>query len=719
MTLGSFSALSSRARKAQRGAGIALPFRLALRGLIRSPGNSALAVGILVLGLAAPVTFFSILTGSLRHLPVPQGHRVVRAEVSSPRTAGGAVPVTLRDLDLIQGASSLDEIGAFRTSQGTLVDPDEAAVRVSVATLTPDVLSLLRTVPALGLVPAEEAASEGLLLGFDVWQEAYGGSPDVLGRAVFLDDEQRMITGVMPEGFGFPFRQNAWAFFPRDRDDPVPVEIVGRLADGASLEAASVELSGLWARGEGLREPVRQGGAVEVDSFTGGRGERGEGVAFLGLVLVALALLMIACANVANLLLVRASDRIRSLGIQASLGAGKAHLSLQLFFEALLLALLGGGGGLLLAWVGIDAIQNALAAEHFGYFWMRMAVDIRVVAFASVLVGGTALFSGTIPILRLLKTDLQVVLKERGDGAVFGGGGRWNLRFVGLQLALSCAALVAAGLTGQSLAKSRDFGADLPSTEILVASVDPLAGTDEAQSGWPGRLGALEEGLAGLAGTRSVALALGAPGYLEPFGPFEVQGREALRDVDRRGVLWNAVTPEYFSVLDLEIISGRGLGTQDGAGAPPVAVVSAGFAGRHLEGEEPLGRRLKVSGADTATLFSIVGVVEDAELGGGSDAIAERVYLSLPQLSSRPVLALLRSETEAASLAPGLRGSVADVDPRIPVWSVRSLADGHAFMTRVPRAMASISLAGGLGGLMVAAVGLYGLLAFRVRQRRR
>jgi len=523
----------------------------------------------------------------------------------------------------------------------------------------------------------------------------------------------------MPEGFGFPFRQDAWAFFPRDLEDSAPVELVGRLADDTSPEIASVELSGLWSRGDGLREPALQGGVVDVDSFTGGRGERGEGVAFLGLVLVALALLLIACANVANLLLVRASDRIRSLGIQSSLGAGKAHLSIQLFFEALLLAVLGGGGGLLLAWFGVNAIQNALAAEHFGYFWMRMAVDIRVVAFASLLVGGTAVFSGTIPIIRLLKTDLQVVLKERGGGAVAGGRGRWNLRFVGLQLALSCAALVAAGLTGQSLAKSRDFGAGLPSAEILVASVDPLAASDAPQSAWAGRLDVLEEGLSGLAGTHSVALALGAPGYLEPFGPFEIQGKEALRDVDRRGVFWNAVTPDYFSLLDLEILSGRGLGTQDGAEAPLVAVVSAGFSGRHLQGEDPLGRGLRVFGADTAAHFSIVGVVEDVELGGGSDAIVERVYLSLPQLSQRPVVALLRSETEAASLAPGLRGLVADVDPRIPVWSVRSLADGHAFMTRVPRAMASIALAGGLGGLMVAAVGLYGLLAFRVRQRRR
>ena len=698
------------------GWGLGLAFRLASRGLVRSPGTSLLAVSVLTLGLAAPVVFFSILAGSLRPLPVPGGNHVIRVEVTQPATGGTSVPVRLQDLEVLRGGGSVEALGAFRVVSGTLVDPQRAATRVSTAFLTPEVLSLLQSGPVLGRVPTPEEAESAILLGFEVWQESYEGDPGVLGRSVSLNGEPGVIMGVLPEGFGFPFNQDSWVFLKEDPADLDPVELVGRLADGASLEAASVELAGRWARGDGLREPSRRGGVVEVDSFTGGRGESGEGIAFLGLVLVALSLLFIACANVANLLLVRATDRIRSLGIQSALGAGRAQLSAQLFFEALLLAAVGGMGGLVLAWIGVDALDRALAAEHFGYFWMRLAVDWRVMGFAAVLVGGTAVFAGTLPILQILRVNLQGLLKVGGGKGAVGGGGSWTRGFVTTQLALSCAALVAAGLTGQSLAKSGDFGRGVPAGEILVASLDPgnASGPD-----WGGRLVALDEGLTAITGARAAALALGAPGYFEPWGPFELEGEAAERVQDRQGVLWNAVTPGFFALLDLEVGRGRGLESGDDGDGLPVVVINEAFMARHIPEGEALGRRLKVLGADSATLFTIVGVVEDVDMGGGPDIPSERVYLPLQQVPRETVMALVRSGTDPTTLTTALRRVVAGIDPEIPLWSTRTLADAHAFMIRVPRAMAALAVAGGLSGLLVAAVGLYGLLAFRVRQRHR
>ena len=698
------------------GWGLGLAFRLASRGLVRSPGTSLLAVSVLTLGLAAPVVFFSILAGSLRPLPVPGGNHVIRVEVTQPATGGTSVPVRLQDLEVLRGGGSVEALGAFRVVSGTLVDPQRAATRVSTAFITPEVLSLLRSGPVLGRVPTPEEAESAILLGFEVWQDSYEGDPGVLGRSVSLNGEPGVIMGVLPEGFGFPFNQDSWVFLKEDPADLDPVELVGRLADGASLEAASVELAGRWARGDGLREPSRRGGVVEVDSFTGGRGESGEGIAFLGLVLVALSLLFIACANVANLLLVRATDRIRSLGIQSALGAGRAQLSAQLFFEALLLAAVGGMGGLVLAWIGVDALDRALAAEHFGYFWMRLAVDWRVMGFAAVLVGGTAVFAGTLPILQILRVNLQGLLKVGGGKGAVGGGGSWTRGFVTTQLALSCAALVAAGLTGQSLAKSGDFGRGVPAGEILVASLDPgnASGPD-----WGGRLVALDEGFTAITGARAAALALGAPGYFEPWGPFELEGEAAERVQDRQGVLWNAVTPGFFALLDLEVGRGRGLESGDDGDGLPVVVINEAFMARHIPEGEALGRRLKVLGADSATLFTIVGVVEDVDMGGGPDIPSERVYLPLQQVPRETVMALVRSGTDPTTLTTALRRVVAGIDPEIPLWSTRTLADAHAFMIRVPRAMAALAVAGGLSGLLVAAVGLYGLLAFRVRQRHR
>lgn len=697
----------------------ALPARLAFRGLGRAPGTTILAVLVLTLGLAAPVTFFSILVGALRPLPVPDGNQVIRVEAFQPVTGGGGVPVTLRDLELLRGAASLEGLGGFRLIEGTMVDVGRTAARVSGSSLTADVLPLLRTTPILGRVPAPDEADRGLLIGFELWQESYDGDPGVLGREVRFNDDYRVITGVLPEGFGFPFNQDVWVILSDSPVNEEPVELVGRLAPGSSLDRAGVELSGRWQRGDAQRSPPRRGGALEVDSFTGGRGETGEGVAFLGLVLVALALLVIACANVANLLLVRASERVRSLGIQSALGASRTHLSAQLFFEALFLAVLGGVGGLVLAWVGVGAIQRSLAAEHFGYFWMRMAVDGRVMAFSFLLIGGTAVFAGMLPILRILKADLQGVLKEGSGDAVVSKGGAWNRRFVTTQLALSCAALVAAGLTGTSLARSGDFGGGVPASEILVASLDPMPEAGATDGAWVARIDALTEALSSGGGAESAALALGAPGYFEPFGRFELVGEEVQREVDAQGVGWNAVTPGFFSLLDMEIIQGRGIRSSDGGNAQPVAVVSEAFSAQYFPEGEALGRELRIFEADTAAAYAVVGVVQDVDMGGGPSAPRERVYLSLHQLRRPTLMALARSGAGGITLAPTLPSLVAEIDPEIPVWSVRTLSDAHAFMIRIPRAMASVALAGGLGCLLVAAVGLYALLAFRVRQRRK
>jgi predicted permease len=642
---------------------------------------------------------------------------VARVEVTQPRTGGGKVPVTLQDLAIMRDAASMTRLGAFRAVGGTLVDPQLAATRVSAALLTAEVFPLLAVAPAVGRVPTSDEAETGVLLGFDLWQELYGGDLGALGRTVELDGRSRVIMGVMPDGFGFPFRQNLWAILPEAPGDDQAVELVGRLAEGASLETATAELAGRWVRGEEWREEARRGGVVEVRGFTGGRGERGEGVAFLGLVLVALALLLIACANVANLLLVRATERVRSLGVQAALGAGRIQLSAQLFLEALFLALLGGATGLLTAWVGIDAIQRSLAEEHFGYFWMRMAVDSRVMFFTSLLIVGTAVFAGTLPVLRILGVDLHGTLKSGGGGVAKGGS--WGKGFVTTQLALSCATLAAAGLAALSLAGSSDLGEGVPGDEILLASLDPAAGAEMSGQAWDRRLAALEDGLSAVVGPGRAALALGAPGYGEAWGSFEVEGEEAQRPEDRRRVYWNAVTSAYFSLLDLELRLGRRLDPGDGTERRGVAVVSESFVERHMGGGDPLGRRIRVDGADAQAAFTIVGVVEDLKLGGNAEKRSERVYLSLSQISPRGAMAIVRAERDPAKLTPAVREAVAGVDSRIPLWSVRTLTDAHAYMIRVYRAIEAMALAGGIAGLLVATVGLYGLLAFRVRQRRR
>jgi putative ABC transport system permease protein len=491
---------------------------------------------------------------------------------------------------------------------------------------------------------------------------------------------------------------------------------VGRLADGADPGAPAAELGARWSAGDPDRPVAERGGVVQVRGYTGSRGEKGEAIAFIGLVLVALCLLVIACANVANLLLVRATERVRFLGVQAALGAGRLQLGAQLVFEALLVAVGGGVLGLLLAWWSVDVVQRTLGPEHFGYYWMRLAVDGPVVAFTSALVVGTAVLSGALPVVRILRVDVLRLLKEDGAGAAVGGGGLWSRVFVTGQLALSCGALVAAGLTTRALAESRDFGRGVPGHEVLLASVGARRPDGTAV---PGLVGDLREGLAALPGARSTALAIGAPGYMEPYSSLELDGVTYARPQDRPGTLWNAVSPGFFDVFGVLLRSGRMLEAGDVRGTPRVAVVSESWVRRYSPSESPLGRRIRLVQDDSAAWLTVVGVVADLDLGGGRMARSDRVYVPLAQADPARLMLLVRTPGEPTALASELRRVVARVDPSLAVWDVRTLADAYAYLIRVPRAMGTITLTGGLAGLLVAAVGLYGLLAFAVRQRRR
>ncbi|MGW8267515.1 MAG: ABC transporter permease [Longimicrobiales bacterium] len=227
--------------------------------------------------MAAPTTFFSLLVGAVRPLPVPEGDRVIRVEVVHPSRDGWAAPVSMEDFRGLREGRSLEALGAFRTFSGTLLDPGRAASRISGAALTAEVLPLLRVTPFLGRIPEPSEGDHTLLFAHDLWMDSYDGDRSVLGRVVSLDGVSRTVVGVLPPGFGFPFNQRAWTILGGGGGEGEPVELVGRLAPGASLESARAELSALWTRGDELRASESSGGRVRVDGFTGGRGKGGRG----------------------------------------------------------------------------------------------------------------------------------------------------------------------------------------------------------------------------------------------------------------------------------------------------------------------------------------------------------------------------------------------------------------------------------------------------------
>ncbi len=691
--------------------------KLAIRGLVRDPGTSLAASGILALGLASAATFFAILEGLTRPLPVEGGDRIVRIDVVQPTRDGRDLGVTGADLEAWQAAATLQGLGGARPFTATLRDPGRAVTRVAAAAVTPEALNLLRVAPVAGRIPVDTEAEGAILVRADLFETLFEGDADAIGRLIQVDGVAGVLAGVMPEGFGFPLNQSLWVIERPGAHPDAFYEAVGRLSDGASHEVTAAQLQARWRARDGMRDADACGGVVRVRGYTQARGESGELVLFMGLVLIGVSLLLIACANAANLLLVRATERVRVLAVQAALGASRLQLGVQLMLESLALALLGGIGGLGLAFVLAGHVERTLGPENFGYYWTRVAVDGPVVAFAGGMVVGAALLAGMLPVVRVLRTDVQAELKAGGGGGGMRGGGFWGRAFVGAQLALSCAALAAAGLTARSMVAARDFGRGVPAEAVVLATVeldaaevvDPAAALRDVMSA-----------AGSVAGARAASVAVGAPGYFEPFGDFELDGVSPPAEGPRQMGGYNAVGPDYFEVMDLELLSGRGFTVTDVSGAEPVAIVNEAFVARFWPMGSPLGRRVRMPAVDREVWFRVVGVVTDADLGDGPQLREDRVYLPVTQADPGAVMILARAaDGDGEALAGAVRTAMAAAAPGLPLTDVRTLASGHAFMTRAQSTFSFIAVSGGASGLVVAIGGLYALLAFRVRQRRR
>jgi len=677
---------------------------------------------MLALGMAAPAVFFSLLWGGgLRHLPVPDGDRVVRIDVMQPRKAGAYVPVRLGDVPSLRGAGGLAGLEAFATRAVTLASPTTGATQVSGAAMTAGTWDLLAVPPALGRIPSGPEAATALILSHDLWTTTFEGRADVLGEAVTVNGGPGEVVAVMPEGFAFPLKQSAWTLLDPGSETTAPVELVGRLADGAGgEEAAALRLQAAWAAGDVAREEARRDGRIRVAGFTRHRGESGEAVAFLGLVLVGLCLLIIACINATNLLMVRAAGRIRVLGIQAALGAGRLQLASQLWAEAALLAAAGGGVGLIIAHGVVDHIQRSMGPENFGYYWMRVAVDGPVVLFTAMLVLGTAMVAGSLPVVRVLRSDVRGILA--GGDAGWGGrssfrGWSWGRVFVTGQLALSCGALVAAGLTGRAMNTARTFGGELPGDEILIGrlalDVPSLPGVEERRAALP----VLEAALGDLPGVDGSGLAFGGPGFGEIYTPVELRGERVLDDRGRPvGAMANGVTPGYFDLFGIETLRGRAFEAADGDSEERVAVVDEHFVERFLLEGSVLGSWIDLP--ELGGPYRVVGVVSGLDLGAGPGAPTERVYVPLAGSDVSDIALLVRGPVHG-DLTRALRRVAASWNSQVPLLDVRTLDDAWDFMTRAQSNLSLLAVGGGFGGLLVAVVGLYALLAFRVRRTRR
>jgi len=708
--------------------------RYAVRSLSKRPGFATVAIVTFALGIGANTAVFSVVHSVLlKPLPFPDADRLAVLLLRAPSFHVVDFPSSPPEYVAYRDHSrSWEQLAAFRVRSATVTDDGGEAERVVVAFTTWNLFPALGTEPSLGRgFTAEESqqGSDGVaVLSQAFWKSRYGGDPRVLGRTVRLDGIPRTVVGVMPADFRFPAPDvRFWlplGFTPQDLQQRGnhSFSILGRLRPGVTLASAATELTALVARF--TSDPSFNFHRWHPAYLRALRTEMvGDVSRTLWVMLGAVALvLVIACANVANLLLVRAEARAREMSLRTALGAGRRRLISQLLTESLVLAGAGGLAGVALAYLGVDALRAVAPADLPRLD--EITVDASVLAFTTFLTVGAGLLFGLVPALHAGRADLQGVLREEGRSGTVGRK-RIQLRqlLVVSETAVAVMLLVAAGLLLQSFRRLMAVDPGFRTERVVTARITlPAAGYAEARD-IVGFYDALLPRIASLPGVTVAGSASGAPlGGGIGVSDIEIEGWVNPGDAPRPTGWVQAVTPGYFAAMGIQVLEGRALEERDGMDAPPVAMVSESLAREYWPGRSAFGGRIRVDG-DVEVFATVVGMVADVR-HEGLERPPARGTLYLVHAQTPYTWAPVRSMTltvqtavEPTSLVSAIRREVQALDPSVPLYQVRTMERALAESTATRRFSMLLQSLFALVALSLAAVGLYGVLAFTVARR--
>lgn len=699
------------------------------RLLIKNPGLSAVSVLALTLGIGLSTTMFSIVYGALyRGLPFERADQILHLERN--RLGEGSLEVPIHDLlDWREQQRAFEGLAGFYT--GTVnVSGTERAERYDGAFMTANSFQLLRVRPALGRLfqPGDDAPSAPpvVLLGYRLWQTRYEADPDIVGKSIRANGEPMAVIGVMPERFQFPFNQEVWLPLRLDplklkRGEGQSLEVFGRLREGKSLDDAAAEMTAIAARLARQYPETNRDLRVTVKPFTDEYiGDEPKTLLYtmLGAVFF---VLLIACTNVANLLLGRAILRTKEVGIRTALGASRWRLMTQFLTEAMVLSFLGAVIGLGLAYVGIHLFNQAIVSSQ-PPFWINIRLDWVALGFVLALTLITSLFSGTIPALQASRSQVTDVLKDESRGASSFRLGRISRALVVFEIALSCGLLVAAGLTIKSVVSLRRFDLGFSVEEVFTARV----GLPEIS--YPDSLkqvqfsDALQQRLAALPALAAVTLASSLPGVGEGSWTYALEGEAYTEDREYPTAGVVTMAPSYFRTLGISLAEGREFSTMDRAGTLPVAMVNRSFVRKHFRDKNPIGARIRLGASQSKEPWlTITGVVEDATTGSIEmhKEQPEAIYLPLAQNPRRFMSVIARTRGPALAASAPVREAVAAMDPDIPTYFVSTLRQSIDQETWFFRVFGVLFMIFGFAALFLAAIGLYAVMAFSVSQRTR
>ena len=703
-------------------------FRQALRTLTKNPGFSALVVLVLAAGIGANTAIFSVVNGVLlKPLPFAKPERLVSVQTT---TRGEPDASSYPDfLDWRAQSASFDALAAYATTGATLTGNGDAK-GLSAVVVSPELLSLLGVPPLRGRVFTADDDTPGAprtaILAESTWNKLFSRDEGIVGRTITLSGDPFTVVGVMPASFEFPFdaEEKAELWMPvrasrfsanwAEQRSASFLHAIGRLKAGASVTSAQADLSTIAAR-LATQYPRNQSRSVLVRPYRDVLVQKYR-LGLIVLLAAVAAVLLIACANITNLLLARGSVRRREIAVRTALGASRTRIVRQLLAESLLLAVAGGVGGALFALWGVELLVRVsplqiprLHATH---------VDRSVLLFTAVVSMGAGVLSGLVPAFQLSRANPGESLKhgERAGGS--GAGMRTRNALVAAEMAISLALLAAAGLLGRSL--------------VTLLHVNPGFVTERALSVALGLPGArypdadamrrfyrrLRDEARALPGVSAAAISTTMPLSGNDIGVgFTIEGRP-VDPGSRLSAQYFGISPEYFSTMGIPLLRGRVFTERDGVGAPDVIVVNDTFAAKYWPNEDAIGKRITI-GYNKTGPREIVGIVAGVKRGNLADPPEPQMYTPFEQTPWPFLAAVVRTTAAPETAAASIRAMVARLDPQEDAGELKTFEEYVARSVATPRFTAFLVGAFAVFALILAGLGLFSVMAYSVAQRQR
>jgi putative ABC transport system permease protein len=703
--------------------------RYGARMLLKKPGFTSIAVLTLALGIGANTAIFSVINAFLlRPLPYSEPDRLVMV---GSQERGNPIGVSFLDYrDWRAQSTVFEDLAFFNLRWNANVELGSETETLSLTFGTPNLFSLLRVRPLIGrdVTPedSQAGAKDTVLISHNLWLRRFGADPGILGRELTIDGSSLTIIGVMPAGFRFPFQTDLWwmtdIYFNRENRGMRIDQVIGRLNPEANAELARAEIKQIAGR---LAQQYPETNAEVIstvtplrDAFVGKM--RGS---FLLLLAASGFLLSIACANVANLLLVRGAARQRELAIRLTLGAGRRKLIGQLMTESLLLSLLGGVGGVFLAYWGLNALVVLIPGELLP-FWIDIEIDLVALGFTLAVSLLTGIVFGLLPAWHAGNLNLNESLK---DGSPTAGARSRQVRelLVIAEIALAMVLLTGAGLMIRSLARLQGVQPGFNPEAVLMMEVNPTYHGQMNVEIMAAKYQKLLRAVAEIPGVVAVGANYNLP-FVEQMprtrANFTVEGQSFDEQKSNPVANQQNVSPDYFRVMQIPLIQRRFFDERDALGAPDVAIINRRLAERFWPGEDPIGRRLALGAPEDREPMSwttIVGVVGDVKHEGlGSDAGYD-LYFSCYQTWNKRIYFVARTQGDPARLAETVKKEIWRVTPDTGLFNVQPLmrvVSNSIWQSRLWGLLLSVFSA---VAAAMAAAGIYGVMSYSVAQRMR